>query len=123
MSALSNAAAVVTPPQSGKNVYAVAVTTSSVAHTLPTACKKGYLTLQADGGDIYVAFGPSTLTIDETTTTTMALEPSLTSECAKIPDGTSLSVQASMLHVDSTHIVLKGSAACTLRLTRSSGRV
>ena len=123
-SALANAAAVVTPPQSGKNVYVLAGTASSAAHLLPDACRKGYLTLQADGDAFYVGFGASGLTINDATTTTMAAEPTLAGECIKIADGASLSVDANMLHKDSTHIVIKGTGtAGFLRITRSSGVV
>jgi hypothetical protein len=124
MSALANAAASVTPPQSGKNVYVIPGTASSAAHLVPTACRKAYVVLEADGDTFYVAFGPSTLTVDETDTTTMALVPTLGSECVKIADGESKQFDLNLLADTSTHIVIKGTGTSGyLRITRSSGRV
>lgn len=95
----------------------VAIGTGSAVFDLSTyltAISRGhYLTLQADGGDVYFAMNNvNGGTVDESNTTA-----GNATVCWKIPNGT---VQHYQLVEDFTFLVAKGSVACKLRLHVSS---
>lgn len=137
MSILLNAAASITPPVQEQNVVVLGTTTSSVARAIPTMFlreEKGiyvaeWLDLVADGDDIYIAFGDSSIVVDETAVSTIASDGVVTfdgDECIKIPSGQSVSFDMRMVGgVDTiTHFAIKGgSGGGYLRMQRTSGKV
>lgn len=97
----------------------IPVTTSSVAQDISgyiTEWDQGhYLSLQADGGDVYfVTSDVGTDSIDETSTVAGAV-----TLCQKIPNGTRWD---GCLADGYKYLIVKGSAACKLRVSISSRR-
>ena len=99
-----------------KRLAAISVTTSSVRHDLSlrlTRVDDGhYYSFRAEGGTVYLAFAPGDAgSVDET-----AVASGVT-ECFDIPDGAEEDWQVpSGYH----WLVVKGSAACKLRIALSS---
>lgn len=86
----SEKAAAITPPYSGKNTIVLASATSSARLKFPASWRRSIVTIQADGVDVYVCFGDTTVTAVIAGATTLTSEaPSAhgTGECIKIPNG------------------------------------
>lgn len=95
----------------------IAVTTSSVAQDISTYITEWdqghFFSLQADGGDVYfVTSDVGTDSIDEAITTAGAV-----TLCQKIPNG---SRWDGRLADGYKYLIVKGSAACKLRVSLSS---
>lgn len=54
--------------------YVRLATASSVAHKLPVAFRGTWITIQADGADLYLRFGTATLTVDEANVSTITAD-------------------------------------------------
>lgn len=99
-----------------KRLAAISVTTSSVVHDLSARLTRvddgHYYTFRAVGGTVYLAFNLANAgTVDEAALTTGV------TECFAIPDGAEEDWQVpSGYHF----LVVKGSAACALRIALSS---
>jgi hypothetical protein len=115
-------------PLLGK-IRAFAVTTSSARFDI-SACTEfssddlaRVFRFEANGGDVYWAINNSNAgTVDETNTTA-----SNATQCAVIPNGTFKDVRLPWVKIGgsataglATWLIIKGSAACTLRVSLSS---
>lgn len=111
-------------PMLGK-IRAVAVTTSSARHDLAALAEFGtgnelsrVLRLEANGGDVYYAFNTSDAgTVDEANTTA-----GNATQCAVIPDGQFRDIRVPYVRGTglASWLLVKGSAACVLRVSLSS---
>ena len=117
-------------PLMGK-IRAIAVTTSSARHNLAALAEFGtggddmarVFRLEADGADVYFFFNNADAgTVDQTNTTA-----GNANQCAVIPMGQFRDVRMPWVKAGAgattgiaTWLVVKGSAACTLRITLSS---
>ena len=125
------------PPKRGQ-LLALAVTTSTAWVDLTAAvtvdsksektfCNR-YITLQADGGDVYVALTKAASgALDSTGTssvdgTTKAPTSEGTKECVKIPSGTSVEFLMDSETTAYKYLAFIGSASCVLRVWPSSPR-
>lgn len=128
MSAIVHTALSVTPPVQEKNVAVFATTAASAPKMIPLTWRTGYLTVEADGDYVYIAFGPSTVAVDETAVTTFdaaGAEPTFQGdECSKVESGQTRDFDLRNLPTWATHFALKSSGTTGyVRLTRSSGGV
>lgn len=126
-SALLTGAASITPPVSGKNTWILASSGSSQLIAIPAEWRRSYVTLFADGVIVYITLGNSSITADETATTTVASNAFTThgtGECKKIPSGTGIDMDFNEVSDSVTHMAVKCSGAGGyVRFERSSGRV
>lgn len=99
MSEVSKAAAV-TPPVPGSNIIVRASVASAERIKIPDAWRRGWVTIEADGVDVYFGFGGSTVAVDSTGTTTLSSEEVSAydgGECSKIPSGAEKAVDLSQI--------------------------
>jgi hypothetical protein len=112
-------------------VYVRTTVAASEVIELPDEFKHNWITLQADGEDVYVAFGTATLTADDGALSALGppIAPAVNG-VAHIPDGTSIRVDLTRLYntehasrgtIFLAHISPVG-AAGVLRFWRSSGK-
>lgn len=137
MTAAANAAANIAPPKRGQ-LLALAATTSTAFVDLTAAitvdsksertfCNR-YLTLQAEGGDVYIALVKTASgDLDATGTSTVdggtfAPTPEGTKECVRIPDGTGVEFLMDSESTPYKYLAYVGSASCLLRVWPSSPR-
>lgn len=122
-------AAAVTPPVGGSNVIVRASVTSAERIKIPAAWRRSWLTIEADGVDVYVTLGDGTVAADSTGTTTLTSEEVSAydgGECSKIPSGSEKPFDLSQLLPVDADLYLSHVASATggyVRITRSSGHV
>jgi hypothetical protein len=131
---LVHKAASISPPVQGKNLWAVAGSTSSQAIKVPESWLRNLVTLEADGADFYISFSTdSSAAVSETATSTIASGEFTAlgaTVATKIADGSDKAFDLSQIPLDrgvagrSLYLVVKASAAAGyLRIHRSSGNV
>lgn len=105
MSAKLHAAASVTPPVSGR-VYVRATVASQERIQIPDEWRGGWVTFTAEGEDVYIVFGDSTVAALETSTSTLTgddLDTPDVDACEFVPKGTSLHVDLRNIAEGVTH--------------------
>lgn len=129
MSAESAKAAAVTPPvAAAQNVIVRSAVTSAERIQIPDAWRKAGITIQADGADVYVLLGDSTVAADSTATSTLTSEEVTAydgGECVKIPDGSERYCDLSQIDRHGQAIYLSHIASATggyVRVWRSTGK-
>lgn len=129
MSAESAKAAAVTPPVAeAQNVIVRATVTSAERIQIPDAWRKVGVTLQAEGADVYVIFGDSTVAADNTATSTLTGEEVTAydgGECIMIPDGSERYCDLSQIDRHGQAVYLSHIASATggyVRVWRSTGK-
>lgn len=83
-------AAGITPPLESSTVVVLAGNTTAQRFKIPSAWRKEYFSVEADGVNVYVAFGGASVAADLTGTTTLDAEAIDTydgGECRKVADG------------------------------------
>lgn len=129
-------AAGLTPPCGGKNIIVLDSATSSARLKLPASWRTSIITVQADGVDVYVAFGGTSITASQTAVTTLSSEaPSAHAAGVsyKIPNGQERNFDMTLIGCDNPgnanqlHAVrmahIESAAGGWVRVYRSSGPV
>lgn len=126
-------AASITPPVQGKNLWVFASSDSSTAIECHPSWNRSFLTIEADGVDVYVAFSDDpTATADPTATSTVTsgvITAVDGDECRKIPDGQERDFDLSALPWSSDDgkklylVIVSSASGGYVRVTRSSGLV
>ena len=126
-------AASITPPVQGKNLWVFASSDTSAAIECHPSWNRSFLTIEADGVDVYVAFSSDpNATVDPTATSTVAggvITAVDGDECRKIPDGQERDFDLSALPWTSDDgkklylVIVSSASGGYVRVTRSSGPV
>lgn len=132
MSAISKATSI-TPPVQGKNLWVLPASTAFSAIEVPSDWYRSFLTLEAEGADIYVAFSDDPAAeVDPAATSTVSggkITDMGAKAGARIPEGQIRDYDLSMLPFGTGEArkyylaFAANSPGSFLRITRSSGPV
>jgi hypothetical protein len=118
------------PPITSVDTIIIASSTSVARCMIPENWRNSWITIMADGCDVYLAFSYSVAaTVDITAVTTItssAVASHGTGECVKLLNGTSMHFDMSKAGRKNAPLYLvhdESAASAFVRITRSSGQV